>query len=412
MSYVELRGLEKTFGRHRALQGVDLSIEEGEFVSLLGASGCGKTTTLRIVAGFEQPDRGDVRIDGASVLGRRPDKRGVGIVFQSYALFQHMTVLDNVAFGLRAQGIDKGEANRQAHEMLELVELHGAGARRAHELSGGQRQRVALARALAVKPRVLALDEPLGALDKKLREQMQLALTQLHRELGMTMIYVTHDQEEALSMSSRVAVMAAGAIQQYDAPAELYHSPANLYVFDFVGRSTMLRGKVDEVNSGSAVTENGLRGVARGELSRGASCVICVRPERVAIASAAPGARSSGNSVAGVIRDLVFHGQTTHYIIEVMGDPSNRGRRIEASVLSEHANAHLAIGTDVAVSFSPGAAFVYPDDDEAPGARSGATADASAVATAPSGSDDRESAAAKTAAPSVREETVDAGGAF
>ena len=212
-----------------------------------------------------------------------------------------------------------------------------------------------------MKPRVLALDEPLGALDKKLREQMQLALMELHRELGMTMIYVTHDQEEALSMSSRVAVMAAGSIEQYASPDELYHRPRSLYVFEFVGRSLMFNGRVASIDPTRAVTDTGMSGIPCGELTRGARCVVCVRPERVTIDAHDPGReQATANSLAGVIRDRVFHGQTTHYIIELTDETLNRGRRIEASVLSERADAHLAVGIAVSASFAAEAAFVFP----------------------------------------------------
>src|SRR5579884_4029288 len=260
MSKVELVGIEKYFGAFGAVRGVDLTIDEGEFVSFLGPSGSGKTTTLRIIAGFEQPTTGDVRIGGRSVLGLRANKRGVGIVFQNYALFPQMNVFENVAFGLRAQGSRGSAVTRRVQEMLDLVELGGLSHRRVHELSGGQQQRVALARALAVQPQVLLLDEPLGALDKKLREQMQIALMSLHRTLGMTMVYVTHDQEEALSMSQRVAVMNDGQVVQFDTANRLYYEPATRYVCEFVGRTNVIHSVFERGDGPFATIAGGLVG--------------------------------------------------------------------------------------------------------------------------------------------------------
>jgi len=237
---VSFRGVCRHFGIVRAVDGVDLDIADGEFFAMLGPSGSGKTTCLRLIAGFEQPTAGHIEIYGERAEGVPPYRRNVNTVFQNYALFPHMDVRDNVAFGLRVKGVGRAERNRAAEEALDLVELAGYGDRRAGALSGGQRQRVALARALVNKPRVLLLDEPLGALDLKLREQMQEELRRLQRALGMTFVFVTHDQEEALSMADRVAVFAQGTIQQVGTPEEIYRRPASRFVADFVGSSNVL----------------------------------------------------------------------------------------------------------------------------------------------------------------------------
>ena len=237
---VSFRGVCRHFGTIRAVDGVDLDIADGEFFAMLGPSGSGKTTCLRLIAGFEQPTAGTLAIYGEPAEGVPPYRRNVNTVFQNYALFPHMNVRDNVAFGLRVKGVGRAERAQAADEALALVELSGYGARRAGELSGGQRQRVALARALVNKPKVLLLDEPLGALDLKLREQMQEELRRLQRALGLTFVFVTHDQEEALSMADRVAVFAEGRIQQVGTPEEIYRRPASRFVADFVGSSNVL----------------------------------------------------------------------------------------------------------------------------------------------------------------------------
>lgn len=237
---IRLVGLEKHFGALRAVDGIDLDVAAGEFFTMLGPSGSGKTTTLRLIAGFELPDAGRVELAGEDVARRPPFERAVNTVFQDYALFPHMTVLDNVAYGLRIKKVPRRERRDRAQEALEMVRLPDVGGRKPQQLSGGQRQRVALARAIVNRPRVLLLDEPLGALDLKLREQMQIELKQIQSEVGITFIYVTHDQDEALTMSDRIAVFNNGGIEQVSAPRELYEHPANEFVADFVGISNAI----------------------------------------------------------------------------------------------------------------------------------------------------------------------------
>ncbi len=256
---VELVGATKRFGAVAAVDAIDLEVHPGEFLSLLGPSGCGKTTTLRLIAGFERPDGGEVRIGGRDVSRVPPYKRDVNTVFQSYALFPHLSVMDNVAYGLKQRGLGRSERHSRANEMLELVRLPGYGDRKPRQLSGGQQQRVALARALVMHPRVLLLDEPLGALDLKVRKELQIELKRIQEEIGITFVYVTHDQEEALAMSNRVVVMNAGRIEQVGAPREIYDRPATEWIASFIGDTNFLQVDGSEV----AIRPERLR-VARG----------------------------------------------------------------------------------------------------------------------------------------------------
>ncbi len=299
-----------------AVDDVSFEVPSNSFYSLLGPSGCGKTTSLRLIAGFEQPTEGAIEIGGRNVAGTPPHRRNVNTVFQHYALFPHMDVAGNVGYGLRQirPKLPKAEIERRVGEALELVRLSGFGSRRIWELSGGQQQRVALARALVMRPRVLLLDEPLGALDLKLRKEMQLELKQLQREVGITFIYVTHDQEEALSMSDRIAVMRAGRILQEGPPAELYDQPVDRFVADFIGQSNFFEGVVED--PGPPVVVRTDRGVAlraplpRGgrALARGERAAIALRPERVRLE--APGAEPPAGwaSALGRVRERTFLG--------------------------------------------------------------------------------------------------------
>ncbi|MEW5986794.1 MAG: ABC transporter ATP-binding protein [Chloroflexota bacterium] len=281
---VELVSVTKQFGEVKAVDDVSLQIRDGEFFSLLGPSGCGKTTTLRMVAGFEQPTVGEIYIKGQPVAGIPPFKRPVNTVFQSYALFPHMTVAENVAFGLEMAKTPGSEIRRRVQEALDLVRLPGMGGRRPRQLSGGQQQRIALARALVNRPKVLLLDEPLGALDLKLRKAMQLELKQIQAEVGITFIYVTHDQEEALTMSDRIAVMNEGWVQQVGQPRQIYEHPANRFVADFIGETNFLTGTLTAVENPATILigELPVLGVIDGQaVTAGQSVTLAIRPEKI-----------------------------------------------------------------------------------------------------------------------------------
>jgi spermidine/putrescine ABC transporter ATP-binding subunit len=290
---VEFRGATKRFGSLTAVDHVDLRVHKGEFLSLLGPSGCGKTTSLRLMAGFEQPDEGEILIGGKNAVGIPPYRRDVNTVFQNYALFPHMSILDNVAYGLKQRHIAKTERYARAREALELVQLTGREKHRPSMLSGGQQQRVALARALVGNPRVLLLDEPLGALDQKLRKEMQVELKRIQETVGITFVYVTHDQEEALSMSDRVAVMSNGHIEQLDEPREIYDRPLTPFVAEFIGEMNFFTGEVSATGGGytlRAAPDLVVRG--RGDVPAGGEATVGVRSERM-VASRDPAAREA-----------------------------------------------------------------------------------------------------------------------
>ncbi|MGS7252758.1 ABC transporter ATP-binding protein [Pseudomonas anuradhapurensis] len=293
---VQFTQVSRTFGEVKAVDQVSIDIIDGEFFSMLGPSGSGKTTCLRLIAGFEQPTSGSIRIHGVEAAGVPPYLRDVNTVFQDYALFPHMNVLDNVAYGLKVKGMAKAERHARAEQALAMVALAGYGARKPAQLSGGQRQRVALARALVNRPRVLLLDEPLGALDLKLREQMQGELKKLQRQLGITFIFVTHDQTEALSMSDRVAVFNRGRIEQVDTPRNLYMQPATPFVAEFVGSSNVLRGELAMALNGSPAP-------------------FSIRPEHIRLGD--PVAGEQAVQVSGVLRDIQYQGSATRYELQL-----------------------------------------------------------------------------------------------
>ena len=326
---VEFRNVTKRFGEVVAVDAVSLEIPGGGFFSFLGPSGCGKTTSLRLIAGFEQPSEGDVLIEGRSVVGVPAYRRPVNMVFQHYALFPHLDVFDNIAYGLRQRSPrpDKAELAKRVGEALELVRLAGYERRRTWELSGGQQQRVALARALINHPTVLLLDEPLAALDRKLRREMQIELQTLQREVGITFILVTHDQEEALSMSDVICIMHDGRIVQTGGPTALYDEPINRYVADFVGKSNFFAGKVVAADARGAriETESGLAMAGRnpadaGALETGSPAVLAVRPEVILVSAPGEGAPEDADVTAPArIRNRIFLGEQTEYLVEAEG---------------------------------------------------------------------------------------------
>ena len=320
---VALSGLVKRYGATLALDGVSLTVAPGEFFTLLGPSGCGKTTTLRSVAGFVTPDAGQVAINGHVVTRVPPHRRQVGMVFQHYALFPHRTVAQNVGFGLRMQRVDRSEIGRRVTEALALVQLPGYGARYPSQLSGGEQQRVALARALVTRPAVLLLDEPLGALDKKLRDHMKIELKRLQREVGITTIYVTHDQEEALTMSDRIAVMHRGRVEQVAAPRGLYEAPATAFVAGFIGNINLLSGRAagsNTVDCGTATL------AAMGAAPKGAPVAVALRPERILLEPAG----TMDTVLPMTVAHVVYQGETVRYILK-----SDAGLELQAVELGE-----------------------------------------------------------------------------
>jgi putative spermidine/putrescine transport system ATP-binding protein len=302
--FLDIRRATKNFGSAVVLDGVDLGVGRGEFVSLLGPSGCGKTTLLRIVAGLLRADQGGILLDGEDISSKPPHHRDVGVVFQNYALFPHLTVAENVAFGLKARGAPANEISPTVARYLALVHMSDFADRSVRALSGGQQQRVAVARALAVKPKLLLLDEPFSALDRKLRETMQIELKRLLRELGTTAIFVTHDQDEALVMSDRIAVMHRGRIEQYAAPQEIYDRPATAFALSFVGLSTRLSGTVTaELDAGRVQVETTFGPVSgMGRFMPGSAVVVGIRPERLTLGG------KGKNAIKAVVRDVVFQG--------------------------------------------------------------------------------------------------------
>jgi spermidine/putrescine ABC transporter ATP-binding subunit len=338
---VFLSGLEKRYDDVGAVRGVSLDIRSGEFLTLLGPSGSGKTTTLMMIAGFEVPTAGDIAIDGRSIVTLPPYKRNIGMVFQNYALFPHLTVAENIGFPLKQRGIGRATRARLVDESLELVRLPGYQARYPRQLSGGQQQRVALARSIVFRPRLLLMDEPLGALDKQLRESLQLEMRRLHADLGITFIYVTHDQEEALTMSDRIAVMNEGLIAQVGSPEDIYDRPCDRFVASFIGESNFLPGVVRGFEDDLVVTDcagGTLRGHAAAKLIAGAEVTLSTRPERMRFADtltpdAAPDA-ACHNRVRATVTEAVFAGERCRYLCHgdsgqpiVLKEPSGAGTR-------------------------------------------------------------------------------------
>jgi putrescine transport system ATP-binding protein len=343
--FVRIEGVAKRFGATTAVDDVSLSIERGAFFALLGPSGCGKTTLLRMLAGFEQPDRGRILIDGADVAGVPPYARPTNMMFQSYALFPHMTVAENVGFGLRQERLPRATIETRVAAMLDLVQLRHLSARKPQQLSGGERQRVALARALAKEPKLLLLDEPLAALDRKLREETRLELVRIQHRVGITFLVVTHDQEEAMGMASRMAVMSRGRVVQVGTPADIYERPSGRFVADFIGGVNLFEGRVAEVRGDQASVdcpELGQRLAVTGNgVAIGAAVAIAVRPERLAL-SAVPSALA--NSLPGTISEVSYRGEASSVNVTLA---NGRLLRVTLPNTGRSGAPHLAAGATV-----------------------------------------------------------------
>jgi spermidine/putrescine transport system ATP-binding protein len=371
---VRLIGLTKRFGQFTAVDGIDLEIPAGSFFALLGPSGCGKTTTLRMIGGLEDPTDGSILLDDDDVTHAKPYKRPVNTVFQSYALFPHMSIAENVAFGLRRKKAK--DIERRVDEMLELVQLDGYGKRRPSELSGGQQQRVALARALINHPKVLLLDEPLGALDLKLRRQMQLELKRIQTEVGITFVHVTHDQEEAMTMADTIAVMHDGQVEQLGGPVELYERPRTAFVANFLGQSNLLTGRIDAREGGGAVVRIGdrrLRVADAGDRPAGARVAVGIRPEKIDLAPAGGEVEERGNALRGVIEDSSFSGVSTQYVVAMPW-----GQRLTVFAQNRDLAAVHEPGTEVTITWEPRHGFCL-DPDEVPVPVEGAAEDGPTV---------------------------------
>jgi putative spermidine/putrescine transport system ATP-binding protein len=342
MAFLELREVVKSFGRNAVVRGLSLSVEKGEFVSLLGGSGCGKTTTLRMIAGFETPTAGSIFVGGADVSSVPPNRRNLGMVFQNYALFPNMTVRRNIAFGLRIAGIKGAKADERVDAMLELIHMGEYAGRYPHQLSGGQQQRVALARALAREPAALLLDEPLSALDAKIRVRLRDDIRAIQRTLGITTVYVTHDQEEALSISDRVAVMREGRIEQIGAPFEIYNKPATPYVATFIGTLNVLAARVADPESGTLLVEGqAISTEKRLEAAAGDELRLCLRPEALSLDGA------GANRLKGRVENVKLHGSIVRLVVRIgksevfMDGFNDPGLRLPS------------IGEEVLLAFSP-----------------------------------------------------------
>jgi spermidine/putrescine transport system ATP-binding protein len=361
---LQITGVTKRFGGFVAVDDLTLTVPDGSFFALLGASGCGKTTTLRMVAGLEEPTEGRITLGGQDITRMRPYRRPVNTVFQSYALFPHLNVGDNVAFGLRRKGVSRADARSKVLEMLRLVQLDGFEGRRPAQLSGGQQQRVALARALVNHPEVLLLDEPLGALDLKLRRQMQIELKRIQTEVGITFVHVTHDQEEAMTMADTVAVMRAGRIEQLGAPAEMYEFPASAFVANFLGQSNLIAVEVAGTDGADmAVTAYGNRfalPAARCRVTSGPA-LLGVRPEKLHLAPSLQAVPTGQAGLPGVVTDTSFTGVSTQYLVRLPW-----GQEVTVFVPNSGLVELLAPGSEVAVHWAPRHAFGVAADGSGP----------------------------------------------
>ena len=361
---IQLDHVRKSFGDFVAVERADFGIEQGEFFAMLGPSGCGKTTTLKMIAGFEQPTSGKVLLNGVDVSRVPPYKRNVNTVFQQYALFPHMTVADNVRFGPKSKKIAKSEYEPNVAQMLEVVRLTEFADRKPTQLSGGQQQRVALARALVNFPSALLLDEPLAALDLKLREAMQFELKRIQREVGITFVFVTHDQGEALTMSDRIAVMSDGRVEQIGTPEEIYNSPATLFVAGFIGSANLLPGEVVSTDGNDTVVKLNAGPTVRARTNTdrlpGAPVSVMLRPERL---TATTQGRDDGRSVEGTVRDVVFQGATARINVHLADDSE-----VIASVVTGTDLPFLHPGNSVHLAWEPGSAYMLGGWPRRPGA--------------------------------------------
>ena len=354
---IRLTSLTKQFREVRAVDTVSLTIAEGEFFSLLGPSGCGKTTTLRMIGGFELPTSGTVELRGVDVTREPPDRRPVNMVFQSYALFPHLDVAGNIAFGLKRKRVPQPEIVRRTAEVLELVHLQGYEKRSPHQLSGGQQQRIALARALVNRPNVLLLDEPLGALDLKLRKRLQLELKRIQTEVGITFVYVTHDQEEALTMSDRIAVMHRGRVEQVGTPEELYERPRTRFVADFIGTTNLLSGSVEAVDAGTALVRLGSGDaclVGAAGLGVGHPVELSIRPESVDL-QPSNGSTARG-TMASLVEQVAYLGSNIQYHVRTAGG-------VAITAVAPKAGSRYPVGSAVDVTWSPEDALVLAGDE-------------------------------------------------
>ena len=352
---VRIADVDKSFDGERVVKKLNLDVERGEFLTMLGPSGCGKTTTLRMIAGFEVPTSGQIFLEGEDVDDKKPNERNVNTVFQNYALFPHMNVFDNIAFGLVEKKVKKDEIRRRVEEMIRLVQLDGMEKRMPSQMSGGQKQRVAIARALVNRPKVLLLDEPLGALDLKLRKQMQGELKALQRRLGITFIYVTHDQEEALTMSDRIAVMNRGRLEQVGTPEEVYNHPETKFVADFIGESNIIEGYVEDMTEDSieVTMESGKAVIPETGYRMEEMVYLCIRPENLKI-STEP---KEGFRFRGQVREHIFIGSTNKTMIEMPN-----GQMLKSVTPAE--DELVPVGTAVNVYWNPGKAVVMRTKEE------------------------------------------------
>ncbi len=348
--------------KNLVVKGFNIAVEQGEFITLLGPSGSGKTTVLMMLAGFESVTSGTISIRGQSINKTAPYKRNIGMVFQNYALFPHMTVAENLGYPLSVRGVAKAEQRKRIAEYLDLVELGAFGNRYPGQLSGGQRQRVALARAMIFEPTLILMDEPLGALDKKLREQMQYEITRLHEQLGFTVIYVTHDQAEALSMSNRIAVFNDGVVQQCAPPAELYERPANAFVAEFIGENNFIEGTVDRIEGGRAVTTIPGQGTVTAEaaegLSAGAPCVVSIRPEKLFIH---PTSHAHDNEITAKFVARIYVGDFIRYYFRL-----ENGSEIVVKVLNDLSAPEFGEGEDGRLQWLASDCIAFPHPGEMP----------------------------------------------